>query len=359
LVISIITYSGRSDAIIRFEDAVFPEFATSGRALAMGNAYGAKVDDSSAVFYNPAGLGTVRFPHLHLSNFHLETNKGWMSTAAGGKFTDALSNIPDGISLEGNRKLLLENKGTLTHFRLHMLPNFTTRYFSFGYLLSKQIRATIDNAPGALFEYAERLDHGPYAAMNISMFGGVFKFGASAILLNRNEAIGEQDANTEVNLQDGDYKKGYALIFTSGAKLTLPIKFLPTFSAKLNNSSSTKFKGRAGGAPDPVKSSLDLAFSITPQIANLARIHLEVDYKDFTDEYGVSTTRRTLLGMELDIARVFFMRLGYGDGFGSAGLGIRAKSVEFDLTTYAVDTTSSAFRGAEDRRFSMTLSSGF
>ena len=63
--------------------------------------------------------------------------------------------------------------------------------------------------------------------------------------------------------------------------------------------------------------------------------------------------------MELDFARAFFMRLGYGDGFGSAGLGIKTQHLEFDLTTYAVDTTSSEFRGKEDRRFSMSLSYGF
>jgi len=64
---------------IGFNDATFPELATSARALAMGNAFIAKVDDASSAFYNPAGLGTVRLGHFHLLNLHLETNKDWLN----------------------------------------------------------------------------------------------------------------------------------------------------------------------------------------------------------------------------------------------------------------------------------------
>ena len=85
---------------IDFEDAVFPELATSGRALAMGNAFISKVDDASAAFYNPAGLGTVRYSHLHLSNFHIEVNKGLLSSGTGGAFSDATSNTTKMFSLD-------------------------------------------------------------------------------------------------------------------------------------------------------------------------------------------------------------------------------------------------------------------
>jgi hypothetical protein len=62
--------------------------------------------------------------------------------------------------------------------------------------------------------------------------------------------------------------------------------------------------------------------------------------------------------MELDIARTFFLRMGYGDGFGSGGIGIRTQKFILDLTTYAVDKSESSFRGNEDRRFVFSISSG-
>jgi hypothetical protein len=346
---------------IDFEDAVFPELATSARGLAMGNAYIAKVDDAAATYYNPAGLGTVRKTHFHISNFHFELNKGWISNATEGNVADVLGSAMEAFDLNGQRKMLLENKGSINHQRFNFLPNFTTRYFSLGYLLSKRTRSTIGQEPDAMFEYADRRDHGPYAALNLSLFGGVFKVGASATYLNRKEIQGERDANIEFAVRPEDEKKGSALIVVAGTKLTLPIAFLPTFSAKMNNALQQKFsQGSTNGSPTEVKNSLDVGFSITPQIGKMIRIHLETNYKDIASKYdGVSTNRKLTFGMEFDIARKFFFRFGYGDGWGSGGLGIKSQSLEFDLTTYAVDTTTNEFRGEEDRRFALSCSYGF
>lgn len=346
---------------IDFEDAIFPELATSARALAIGNAYVAKADDASAVYYNPAGLGTVRKTHFHISNFHFELNKGLISNATGGNMTKIMGNAMDAFSLNGQRKMLLENKGSINHQRFNFLPNFTTRYFSLGYLFSKRTRSTIGTAENALFEYADRRDHGPYAALNLSLFGGVFKVGASATYLNRNEVQGERDANIEFAIRDDDTKKGSALIVVAGTKLTLPITFLPTFSAKMNNAFQQKFSvGSTNGAPTDVVNSVDVGFSITPQIGKVVRLHLETNYKDITGLHsGVSTNRKITFGAEFDIARKFFFRFGYGDGWGSGGLGIKSQNLEFDLTTYAVDTTTNEFRGKEDRRFALSASYGF
>lgn len=347
---------------IDFEDAIFPELATSGRALAMGNAFISKVDDASAAFYNPAGLGTVRNTHFHLSNFHLEVNKGLMTAGTGGALTDASKNVTKMFSLDGTREVLKENQGKIAHSRFHMLPNFTSRYFSFGYLLAKRTRAVVTSSTLATgFEYADRFDHGPYAALNISLFGGIFKVGASTIFLNRKELIGTADPVATLSIGSNSYKKGNAFISTAGAKITLPITFLPTFSANIHNALKQEFKGdSAVGTPDNIKQSMDVGFSVTPQIGNASRIHFEVNYKDIANEFTeVAASRKLLLGMELDFSRVFFVRFGYGDGFGSFGLGIKSQKLEFDLSTYAVDTSSASFRGHEDRRFSLSLSSGF
>ncbi len=348
---------------IDFEDAIFPELATSGRALAMGNAYIAKADDAASAFYNPAGLGTIRHPHFHLSHFHFELNKGWIDSAAGGKASDIPSGFSKAFSIDGQRQLLKDRPGLISHARVHALPNFTTRYFSLGYLLSKRMRSTVtDSSSSTGFEYADRLDHGPYAALNLSLFGGVLKAGVSGIILSRSEVFGTANPSSTITVSDSQYKKGIGSIITGGAKLTLPISYLPTFAITAHNMGGRHFtmNVRGAGAPDPIKSSIDVGFSLTPQVGQSTRIHLEANYKDFTGKFpGVSTTRKIIFGMELDFARTFFMRLGYGDGFGSAGLGIKSRKLEFDLTTYAVDTTSASFRGKEDRRFSMTFSSGF
>jgi hypothetical protein len=349
-------------ALINFRDGVFSELASSSRALALGNAYMAKVDDSSAAFYNPAGLGSVRYAHFHLSNIHMEVNKDWIDLGTGGTLTDAFGNFAKGFSVDGTRELLKNHPGNFSHSRFHFMPNLTTRYFSAGYLYSTQARGAFGSQDGALYEYAKRTDTGPYAAFNVSLLGGVLKFGLTGIYLTRKEVFNESDVNTTITLNDADYKKGRGLVFIGGTRLTFPIAGLPTFAAKINNMTSQSFSASDsfGGAPDNIKSSVDLGFSLTPQIGKRTRLHFEVNYKDATSKHdNVGSSRKYGFGMELDMMRSIFLRLGYGDGFGSAGIGIRTRKLEFDLTTYAVDTTSSSFRGNEDRRFVMSLSSGF
>lgn len=349
-----VTFSTKSWSI-GFSDAVFPELVTSGRALAMGNAFVARVDDSSAAFYNPAGLGTVRYGNFHFSNFHLETNRGWMNIGTGGSITKASSNFMDSFSLDGQRKLLntAGNYGKMAYTRFHLLPNFTTRHFSMGYLYSKQTLATI-RTETSNFEFAQRRDSGPYAAFNISILGGVFKVGFTTALITRSESVGS--SNKDVEVADNP-NKGTAIIITGGTKLTFPVAYLPTFAATIHNIGSQKFSG--ANAPTKMKQSVVLAFSITPQIGKSTRWHLEVNYKDFTNKYRTSNARRITFGTEFDFNRTFYTRFGWGDGFGSAGIGMRTRRLDFNLTTYAVDTSGSSFRGVEDRRFSMTISSGF
>jgi hypothetical protein len=344
-----------------FEDGVFPELVTSARALAMGNAFIAKADDASAAFYNPAGLGTIRYPHLHFSNFGFETNKGAIDAISGSKITDIFSNLPQMYSVDGMRKVLLKKQGTLVHSRLHALPNFTSRYFSIGYMLAKRSRGIVTGTLSATgYEFADRFDHGPYAAANLSLFGGVFKAGISAVLLNRKELISTGDPNLTIATPSSSYKTGSVVMTTLGSKITLPFVFLPTFAMTIHNALDKNFSASNAGAPAKIPRSYDFGFSITPQIGTSTRVHLELDYKDLSGAYaGVSATRKILIGAEFDFSRVFFFRLGYGDGFGSAGLGIKSRKLEFDITTYAVDTTTASFRGHEDRRFALGISSGF
>lgn len=347
---------------IDFEDGVFPELVTSSRALAMGNAFIAKVDDASAVFYNPAGLGSVRYSHLHLSNFGFETNKGTIDAVSGVTFTDIFSNTTRAFSVDGLRKILLVKPQTLAHSRIHALPNFTSRYFSMGYMLAKRSRAIVNSTTTTTgFEFADRFDHGPYAALNLSLFGGIFKAGVSTIYLKRKELNTTGDANSTLEIPDSSYKRGSAVITTAGTKITLPFTFLPTFAATVHNAFGSSFStGSSAGAPSKIPLSYDVGFSITPQLGKSTRVHLELNLKDISGNHGsVGSARKILVGAEFDFSRVFFFRLGYGDGFGSAGLGIKSRALEFDLTTYAVDTTTASFRGKEDRRFAIGISSGF
>ncbi len=342
---------------IDFLDAAYPELATSARGLAMGNAFIAEVEDAMSAFYNPAGLGTVRKARMHLSNFSVETNRDWLAIGTKGSVSDAFSNFFKGFGLDGQRQLLLDNRGKIATNRIQFVPNFTARYISMGFFLSQKTRATIGKEDGAQFEYAKRLDYGPYTALNLSLFGGILKFGLTGMFLKRSEAIGTADPTVTFELKDSDYKKGSMLMTIAGFKLTLPWSFLPTFALTYHNAFHKNFG--TGNVPDMIPQQLDVGFGMTPQIGKFTRMHLEINYRDANNvRPDVSSARKILAGIEFDFFRKLYLRLGYGDGFGSGGFGIRTKRLIFDFSTYAVDTTANEFRGAEDRRFIFTISAG-
>ncbi len=346
LVISLFFFSLSSFANLDFEDHAFPEFVTSARALAMGNAYINKVDDSWSAFYNPAGLGTVRRPQLHLINAHQEVSNG-------------LLKIQNAQSLSGMREELNSNKGSLVHSRFNFFPNITLRGLTLGYFYSQRTRAILNNDTASKFEVAERKDQGPVLSLTASMFGGIFKVGATAIYLSRSELYQAIDPSEEVNIQAGDYKSGKSLQLTTGARLILPVSAMPTFSVVLRNATNNDFEDiKHAGSPDRIKQTVDLGFSLTPQVGRRSRFHFEVNLKDLNNKYDTDLMRRAALGMEIDFMRQLFLRLGSGDGWGSGGIGFRHRSFILDLTTYAVDRSQDGFRKLEDRRWALAFAFG-
>ncbi len=362
LIFFILLMSPSARAALDFEDHAFPEFVTSARALAMGNAYICKVDDSMSAFYNPAGLGTVRDFQFHLANIHMEASNGLLSVVSNGAAYDIPKKYMDSFDPEDMRTKLATHQGKLAHSRFSTFPNVTLRGLTLGYLYSQRDRAIINDDTANLFEIAERKDHGPVFALNGSLFGGVIKLGASATYLTRKDLYKSFGPSTPVSVSEADYKFGKSLQVVGGARITLPWTLLPTFSAVLRNATQNDFEAKddnTAGLPDEIKQTVDYGFSITPQLGKITRLHIEANLKDANDAYKTDTKRRLAAGVELDFNRRIFLRGGYGDGWGSGGLGVRNRVFQMDITTYAVDRSLDGFRKVEDRRWVLSISSGF
>jgi hypothetical protein len=362
--ILILTYlvlcSNLAIAKLEFEDASHPELITSGRALAMGNAYLSKVDDGWASFYNPAGLGSVRGLQSHLVNIHLESNSGFLDITGNGAVTNSISKYSSAFDPVSLRQLHVDNPGNISHARMHAFPNITFRGITLGYVYSKQNRARLKSVTDD-FEVSERVDSGPVFSLSASLFGGVLKFGASVTHLTRKQLQKDFASGDPVSIDAStDYKQGNMTHIVAGTRLTLPITALPTFSAVLRNSSGADWDTpELGGTPDKIPQTFDYGFSITPNIGRTFRIHIEADIRDAGNRYeNVPSQRKMSLGIEFDYMRSMFVRFGYGDGWGTAGVGVRNKDFIFDLSTYAIEASEDGVREDEDRRFLMSISGG-
>ncbi len=348
-------------ALLPFEDAVSPELVTSARALAMGNSYMSKVDDGWASFYNPAGLGTVRGLQFHLTNLHLETNNGFLNITNDGAFTDSISNYTKAFDPVELRDLHVENPGNLSHARFQLFPNLTYRGITLGYMYVQQNRSRLKSLTDD-FEVSERVDWGPVMSLSFSLFGGIVKFGASGVLLTRKQLQKDFAPSDTVTIDaETDYTKGTMTHITAGSRITLPFSWLPTFSAVVRNSSDADWYGEElSGTPEKIPQTVDYGFSLTPALGRTFRMHIDISRKDFGDKYDtVPVSRKTMGGIEFDYKRSMFVRFGFGDGWGSGGLGVRNKSFAFDLTTYAIEASDDGYREEEDRRYVLSISGGF
>ena len=249
-------------SILNFEDAVAPEIVTSARALALGNAYLNKVDDGWAAFYNPAGLGTVRGLQFHIANAHLELNNGLVGLASDGGLTDSLDNFSNAFDVRELRSLHADNPGKISHARFQLFPNLTYRGLTLGYLYVQQNRARLRSLTSD-YEVAERTDSGPVIAVNASLYGGILKFGASAIHLTRKELQKDFAPTDPVNIdKNQDVRKGSMTLITAGMRLTLPYKYLPTFSTVLRNSSQTSFDSpEFAGTPNEIPQTVAVSYT--------------------------------------------------------------------------------------------------
>lgn len=137
IIIIIILVSGSSKLFasgsIGTSGADFLELGIGSRPLSMGEAFTAEINDINSIYYNPAGLGTIRYPVFHL--FHNELildsrleNIGVAYPLYGGWLgvSNTLFWVPsfDKIDVDGN------TVGKVQFFN----GNFTTGYgYDFGY----------------------------------------------------------------------------------------------------------------------------------------------------------------------------------------------------------------------------------
>lgn len=339
-------------------DTLIPQLVVSGRSMALGSAFSARVDDSMAAFYNPAGLGTVRKFELRISDLYFDNDEDLINmTASGGDFFDALIGA---LSIDGTRQLMLEDGKNLAYSRFNFMPNIVTRYFTTGYFYSQQsYMGMTSTAASQTYEYLYRQDQGPYLAFNLSFLGGVFKLGLTGLYLYRKELDGSSPADQSITIEDDDFNRGQGVFGIAGFRFTYPTDWLPTLSAVYQNIASGDFDNYGAAPVSPYPSNLTAGFSISPQVGKLTRLHFEADYVDaLRENKNLDDIDRLELGMELDYDRSSFLRVGWLDGYISGGIGFTTAHLSINFSTYGINTSLAPGEELQDRRYVFAISYG-
>lgn len=331
----------------------------SAKALGMGNAGINSERGPTSVFYNPANIAAKNTATtLQLMNFAFEGNEMWVGqTQRGGNVnTMDLSKFYDTLN---------SNKNAFEQTRFSIYPNVTFRNLSLGLLYQKDRGAMVRETDGALYVRARDIV-APTAALSFRLFGGILRFGAMVQLLSYGYAdkyiVGATRSDADWGKQMSA-KSGLAK--TGGFTLSLPFKYLPSFSLVARNIGGTSFSraplGTTGSSTSTIptqKMTYDFGGSFVYYISGQIETKFEVDYRDMLNKNVGSRMQRIFTGAELSMFHFIQLRAGYMHGYPTAGFGIGNQKASVNLSWYS-DEREDRLRAFRDQKFVLQYTRSF
>jgi hypothetical protein len=332
---------------------------SNARAMGLGGAYAALVDDEESLFYNPAGIArngglfwTIADPKAGGSGNIMDAFDIYQDLQDASSFQAALDDLyGNPIWIGGSAKTSI------------IMPFFAAAYFydvDASFLAENPISPTLTTnfitdtgvALGTGFSIGPFFQTG-FVAKYITRTGDRKDFGAQTIADVVSGTLTPDDIFDSLTETKGT---GYA--FDMGMNITVPLPVQPTLSFVWKNIGDTKF--RAGvDEPTPPKELQDMTVGasllIDAWLVSLVPI-VEVNH---LQEGDVQIGQKLHMGLELGIPFVDF-RVGLHQGYLSYGAGIDLGILRLDAASWGVEL--GGYPGQyESRRYMVqaTLSLGF
>ncbi len=326
---------------------------SSVRAQGLGGAYTAIVNNSDALFYNPAGLAN-------------QTKFAWtvLDPRGGLNGVDNIQLLQAAISDQANMAANLQKlygkrvwveAGAKTAI---MVPNFAASAFANGVA-----GVYVANPANTTMNLNYFFDYGFAAGGGFDLVPGVIKFGLTAKRVNRTGTTVPIGASTlatlDTNALQAELKRrGTGYSADLGMLMTLPGPVAPSLSLVYRNAGTTTFSHEEGaGAPPPIDSEFVVggAFKISGGLIDITPV---LDYR-FANRTDIAVGKKLHLGVEVGLPLID-LRAGLNQGYYSAGVGLNLGLMHIDAATYGVEL--GAYPGQlEDRRYvaQLTIELGF
>jgi hypothetical protein len=322
------------------------------RAQAMGGAGVGTVNDETAIFINPAGLGKVRGPYFVLINPELEANYDTNTAVIGS------NNFSAPMNAQAMLDIAKRNPDKHLHMRAQALPAFVSTNFAFGlygkYNYDGEYVATTD-----IYHVDYINDYGAALAFNFRWFEGKLKIGFSGKFINR-VYVNKDNPGSTTGLQFKDIaQEGGGVGWDTGVILSGPWVWLPSIAAVAHDVGKTQFTLTNGyfyqndlGRPPPQNQSIDAAIAVFPIFSNTVRSSFTVEWRDVQNPEKDDVFRRIHAGMEINFNDFFFLRGGMNQRYYTAGIEVSMLGQQFQFSTYG-EEIGTATKPREDRRFVM------
>lgn len=328
------------------------EFYNGVRALGMGGAGVAVVNDETALMVNPAGLGKLR--DFFLTVMDPEVDAGADTSAiVGGNALKAF---------DPQEVLSMLNAGhqdERMHLRAQVFPSFVVPNFGIGVFAKYEVNAEVDSTTN-LMSYDYFNDMAVVAGFNFRLFDGIIKFGFNARMVNRVEIQRTDITVTSTGLTvDSLAKEGFGVASDVGLILSAPVVMLPTLGVVLRDAGGTTYGLKEGlftaSTTDPTttKQTLDVALALHPIFGRGVRGTFTAEYRDVLteDEAEIEDPmRRAHVGIEANIRDAFFIRAGMNQRYWTAGLELAVLNYQLQIASYG-EEIGVLDAELEDRRY--------
>lgn len=322
------------------------------RALGMGGAYTALVNDDDSLYYNPAGYGKM-------SGFQwviLDPNLGLNGLNAYSEYSDLFANSSTDMASVLNA---LYGKNIWAHTGMKTLISIGG--LSFGAYGNADINLNLENPayPNLYANYY--LDYAYVAGFGFEFVPQVFSMGAQLRYINRSGGqipIGPSSLallNSNTIEEAINQSQGTAYGLDLGMQFEIPVNGKPTIGVMWRDIGDTTFK-TIGGHIKPDTDSSDLTLGMGMIIDGPG-----VDIKPAFDirylNQGGQIGKKINFGVEVDLP-ILDIRAGFHQGYYTLGTSFDAGIMRIDAATYGVELGE--YPGQlEDRRYILQLSIGF
>jgi hypothetical protein len=316
---------------------------TNLRALGMGNAYTAVVDDADALFYNPGALAHLRQVKWTILDFRLGLN-GIDSIQDAQAAMDGANSMAEALNALYGKQIWLgagaKSAIAMPYFALAAFANTETSF-------------SMHNPPNPVIDVGLFFDYGYIMGGAIPIVPQVLGVGMALRRVNRTGSSMPIGAATLATL-DGDAlqaefrRRGVAYGLDIGTKLVLPGAVNPSLSLVYRDIGFTAFTHDEGaGAPARIEPELVVGGSLLID-SGLMSITPSFDYR-FADRKNVQIGKKLNFGLEFDLP-LLALRAGLHQGYMTAGVGLELGIMKFDVATWGVELGE--FPGQkEDRRY--------
>lgn len=335
-VVSCITLSLRAEELVENYQSI--------RALGIGGAFTTIVDNSDALFYNPAALSNIQGYHWTIMDPSLGING---QEAA--QTVTALQSATGPAALEElYGKRLWVGGGLKTAIGM---ANFALAGFDYGHLAFDMTNASFPNLNisarndlGFIGGLAIPIVKGSSFGINVKRYkrvGATVPIGASSIATFSSSTLSANTSNVGT---------GIGLDLGLLVSLDTPVK--PTFSFVWKDAGYTSFAPETGSvAPATIRDEMIGGFALHFD-STLVSFTPVVDFK-YANRADIQLGKKIHFGGELSTP-IFDLRTGFYQGYYTLGAGIDLAFIRLDVATWGVELGE--YPGQhEDRRYALQL----